>query len=65
LTEALLERGAHVVVLDDLSTGRASNLDAALQHPACELAVGSVLDTALVDRMVRDAGASCISPPWA
>jgi hypothetical protein len=57
LTEALLERGAHVVVLDDLSTGRASNLDAALQHPACELVVGSALDTALVDRLVRDAGA--------
>jgi hypothetical protein len=32
------------MVLDDLSTGRASNLDAALRHPACELVLGSVLD---------------------
>jgi UDP-glucose 4-epimerase len=57
LTEALLQRGAQVVVLDDLSTGRVGNLHAALQQPACELVVGSVLDTALVDRLVRDAGA--------
>jgi len=55
LTEALLDRGARVVVLDDLSTGRASNLDAALRHPACELVAGSVLDAPLVDPLVADA----------
>jgi UDP-glucose 4-epimerase len=55
LTEALLGRGDRVVVLDDLSTGRAGNLDAALRHPACDLIVGSVLDAGLVDRLVAGA----------
>jgi UDP-glucose 4-epimerase len=55
LTEVLLERGARVIVLDDLSTGRSSNLDAVLQHPACELVVGSVLDAPLVERLVAEA----------
>jgi UDP-glucose 4-epimerase len=63
LTEALLERGAHVVVLDDLSTGHAGNLDAALQHPACALVAGSVLDTALVDGWSGMLWRSCTSLP--
>jgi UDP-glucose 4-epimerase len=33
LCELLLERGAHVVALDDLSTGRLANLRAILDHP--------------------------------
>ncbi len=41
-----------MIVLDDLSTGRSSNLDAALRHPACELVVGSVLDAPVVDHVV-------------
>jgi nucleoside-diphosphate-sugar epimerase len=33
LTELLLEEGHEVVVLDNLSTGRATNLDAVSGHP--------------------------------
>jgi UDP-glucose 4-epimerase len=44
----------HLVVLDDLSTGSASNL-AGME--AVELVEGSVLDQALVDRLVEGAGA--------
>jgi len=40
-----------VVVLDDLSTGRAENLNGI----DAELVVGSILDAELVDRLVRDA----------
>jgi nucleoside-diphosphate-sugar epimerase/UDP-N-acetylglucosamine:LPS N-acetylglucosamine transferase len=42
-----------VVVIDDLSTGRRSNVDRA----ACRLIVGSVLDSALLDRELRGADA--------
>lgn len=52
LVERLLARGDEVLVLDDLSTGRASNL-AGLRHaPELEFVRGSVLDEALVERLV-------------
>ena len=53
LTEALLERGERVVVLDDLSTGDASNLRGVIDHPRFELVVGSVLDDLKVDELVH------------
>lgn len=43
LVDALLARGDHVTVLDDLSTGRRSNLESALEA-AAELRVGDVTD---------------------
>ncbi len=42
-----------IVVLDDLSTGFSSNLEGT----TAELVVGSILDAALVDETIRDAGA--------
>ncbi len=53
LTEALLARGERVVVLDDLSTGRAANLRDVERHPNFELVVGSVLDELKVDELVH------------
>ena len=53
LAEALLERGASVVVLDDLSTGRAANLRRVAGHPRLEIAVGSVLDELKVDELAH------------
>lgn len=52
LTEYLLARGDDVIVLDDLSTGRLQNLDAVAEHPHLDIRIGSVLDAALVDRVV-------------
>ncbi len=49
LTDALLARGDHVVALDNLSTGRLSNLDAAGRHPNFRFVQGSVLDELVVD----------------
>ncbi|HVS13291.1 MAG TPA: NAD-dependent epimerase/dehydratase family protein [Thermoanaerobaculia bacterium] len=61
LVEELLARGAtRVAVLDDLSTGRPENLEPARLEAGggeLELRVGSVLDRALVDELVRDADA--------
>ena len=52
LVERLIERGDHVTVLDDMSTGRRANL-AAVEHRAdFELVEGSVLDPELIERLV-------------
>ncbi|GAA4206137.1 NAD-dependent epimerase/dehydratase family protein [Actinocatenispora rupis] len=52
LTEALLDAGYEVRVLDDLSTGRWANLAAVSDRPGLRLVHGSVLDADLVDRLV-------------
>ncbi len=48
LTEALLGQGHRVTVIDDESTGRATNLAAAQQSPNFTLLKGSVSDQSLV-----------------
>ncbi len=53
LAERLLaEAGCRVSVLDDLSTGSLENLAGFIGHPGLEFVEGSVLDGALVQRMV-------------
>lgn len=53
LVDALLARGDQVTVLDNLSTGRAVNLDAAARDPRFEFVRGSVLDELVVDELVH------------
>ena len=53
LADALLARGDHVVALDNLSTGRLSNLDAAGRHPHFRFVQGSVLDELVVDELAH------------
>jgi UDP-glucose 4-epimerase len=53
LTDALLARGDHVVALDNLSTGRLSNLDAAGAHPNFRFVQGSVLDEMALDELAH------------
>ena len=55
LVDSLLADGHHVTVLDDLSTSRAKNLEGALQSPHFTLVQGSILDIALVDKLVAGA----------
>jgi UDP-glucose 4-epimerase len=55
LTEALLARGDNVIVLDQLSTGRAQNLDAVQRHPRLKFVKGSVLDELVVDEVTSEA----------
>jgi UDP-glucose 4-epimerase len=52
LTTALLNRGDSVVVLDDLSTGSAKNLEGVASNSNLEIVSGSILDIALVDSLV-------------
>jgi UDP-glucose 4-epimerase len=55
LTEALLERGDHVIALDNLSTGRLRNVDEVGSHPHFRFVQGSVLDELMVDELVHQA----------
>jgi UDP-glucose 4-epimerase len=55
LTVALLAAGHQVTGLDDLSTGRVSNLDAVTGHPGFTFTEGTVLDHALVTRLTAGA----------
>lgn len=51
LTDVLLAKGYSVRILDDLSTGKRSNLP--LDNPRVELIVGNVADSALVARAAQ------------
>jgi UDP-glucose 4-epimerase len=54
LCERLLADGDHVLVLDNLSTGRYGNIAHLEGKPGFELRVGSVNDYALVEECVRE-----------
>jgi UDP-glucose 4-epimerase len=53
LVNALLARGDAVVALDNLTTGRLSNLDEASASPCFRFVHGSVLDELVVDELVH------------
>jgi UDP-glucose 4-epimerase len=54
LVDALLDRGDSVLVLDNLSTGRLTNLEHGATHPNLRFVQGSVLDEPLVDELVNE-----------
>ncbi|MDN3358960.1 GDP-mannose 4,6-dehydratase [Actinomadura sp. DC4] len=53
LVHALLDRGDAVVALDNLTTGRLTNLDEAGRSPDFRFVQGSVLDELMVDELVH------------
>lgn len=57
LVDALLAEGHSVVVLDDLTTGRQSNLTRAEANPLLRFVRGTVLDAPLVDHLVQESDA--------
>ena len=54
LVDALLDRGAWVTVLDDLTTGTERNLAHHHRAPRLTMTRGSVVDAGLVDRLIGD-----------
>src|SRR5215204_6964703 len=52
LVDQLVERGDHVVVLDDLSTGTKANLQHLADSPAVQFVEGSTTDPDLVDDLM-------------
>ncbi len=55
LVDALVDSGAHVTVLDDLSTGRLENLLPRLADDQVRLVRGSILDPRALDEALRGA----------
>lgn len=53
LTEDLLKKGYQVIALDNLSTGRYENIEHLLNNKNLEFVEGSILDAALVDKLVE------------
>ncbi len=54
LTEALLQRGDEVLVVDDESTGRYENLAAVHNHPDFSFLRASIGDQVVIDQVVTD-----------
>ncbi len=52
LVERLLSRGDEVHVVDDLSTGRLSNLDAVRHHPQLHLVVDSIMNYPMMQDVI-------------
>ena len=53
LTERLLQQGHEVIVLDNLSTGRAVNLNVVADHPGLTFKSGSITDPILLAEAVH------------
>jgi len=53
LTEYLLERGHHVSILDDFSTGQRDNLSHLANHPQLKIEQGSITDSKVLERAVE------------
>lgn len=53
LTELLLREGHEVVVLDNLSTGRGSNLDSVRDHAGLTIRTGSITDPVLLGEVAH------------
>ena len=54
LVDKLLDYGHKVVVLDNLSLGRKSNLNNALQNPNCQFIEGDILNSDLLRKIFTD-----------
>jgi UDP-glucose 4-epimerase len=55
LADLLLSQGHHVIILDDLSTGRLSNIEHLIGRPDVEFVLGSILNADLVDGVMSRA----------
>jgi UDP-glucose 4-epimerase len=54
LAEALLAQGRHVVVIDDLSTGRLDNIAHLIDHPRFQFVNETIRNESVMDRLVSE-----------
>ncbi len=54
LSEALLKRGYHVTIIDDLSTGSFDNIAHLTEHPNFRFAIDSITNEVVMDRLVSE-----------
>ncbi|MCB0046004.1 MAG: GDP-mannose 4,6-dehydratase [Caldilineaceae bacterium] len=57
LVRALLERGDHVSVLDNLSTGRFANIEPFVGHPRFHFAIDDLRNALVLDRLAAESDA--------
>ncbi len=55
LAELLLSRGYHVIIIDDLSTGKMANIERLLKRANVEFIQGSITDLPLLQRLFQGA----------
>jgi UDP-glucose 4-epimerase len=55
LSEAFLDDGASVAIIDNLATGRWENVERLAKHPRFRFAVADIRDEVVLDRMVSEA----------
>jgi len=53
LAESLADRGYHVIILDDLSTGKMANVEPLLKKTNVELVRGSITDLSLLQKLFQ------------
>jgi UDP-glucose 4-epimerase len=54
LAEVLLDRGDHVTIIDDLSTGRFENIAHLTEHPNFHFAIETICNEVVMDRLVSE-----------
>jgi UDP-glucose 4-epimerase len=54
LAEVLLNRGDHVTIIDDLSTGRFENIAHLIDHPNFHFAIETIINEVVMDRLVSE-----------
>ncbi|MFC1875326.1 SDR family oxidoreductase, partial [Chloroflexota bacterium] len=54
ISEELAKQEYHVVILDDLSTGKKANIETLLEKPSVEFIQGSITDLALLQRVLKN-----------
>ncbi len=57
LSRLLLERGDHIAVLDNLSTGSLENIQALASHPNYSFAIDDIANALVLDRLASEADA--------
>lgn len=57
LSEKLIKTGNQVTIIDDLSTGNIHNLDSIIDHPQCNIIIGTILDGTLMEPLIRNCDA--------
>lgn len=54
LSEQLLKRGWDVTIVDDLSTGRSTNIEHLTDHPRFHIAIDTIANETVMDRLISE-----------
>jgi len=63
LAEALLEKGHHVTVIDNLSTGRYENITNLKDNPRFRFAIDTIVNEIVIDRLASECNVIFVNAP--